>query len=135
MPFYKQSEMEETTVPEQPMGIFKGLAGDLMKVGFVTYPQGKLSRPHFHPNEEQFIYIIEGRQYMILGQNEGIIGPGDLVHIPRNTIHGGIIIDEKTVMFAVKSPVGDGNLAQDHNDAENADEITEKLKSKFKEFS
>ena len=135
MPFYKQSEMEETTVPEQPMGIFKGLAGELMKVGFVTYPQGKLSRPHFHPNEEQFIYIIEGRQYMILGQDERIIGPGDLVHIPRNTVHGGIIIDEKTVMFAVKSPAGDGNLAQDHNDAENADEITEKLKSKFKEFS
>ena len=107
MPFYKQSEMEETTVPEQPMGIFKGLAGDLMKVGFVTYPQGKLSSPHFHPNEEQFIYIIEGRQYMILGQDEGIIGPGDLVHIPRNTVHGGIIIDEKTVMFAVKSPTGD----------------------------
>ena len=135
MPFYKQSEMEETTVPEQPMGIFKVLAGDLMKVGFVTYPEGKLSRPHFHPNEEQFIYIIEGRQYMILGQDEGIIGPGDLVHIPRNTVHGGIIIDEKTVMFAVKSPTGDGNLAQDHNDAENADEITEKLKSKFEELS
>ena len=135
MPFYKQSEMQETSLPEQPMGIFKGLSGDLMKVGLVTYLHGKLSRPHFHPNEEQFIYIIEGRQYMILGEEEGIIGPGDLVHIPRNTVHGGIIIDEKAIMFAAKSPVGDGNLAQDHNDAENADEITARLQSKFEKIS
>jgi hypothetical protein len=46
------SEMEESHVAAQPMGKFKGLAGELMKVGFVTYPTGKLSRPHFHPNEE-----------------------------------------------------------------------------------
>ena len=37
MPFYKQTEMEEISLPEQPMGTFQSLPGDLMKVGFVTY--------------------------------------------------------------------------------------------------
>ncbi len=135
MPFYKQSDMKETSLPEQPMGIFKGLPGELLIVGFATYPKGKISRPHYHPREEQFVYILEGRRYLILGEEEGIVGPGDLVHIPRSTVHGGIVLDEKTVLFAVKSPSGNGNLAQDHNDAKNADEITERLKSKYNELS
>ena len=41
MPFYKVSEMAESHVAAQPMGRFKGLAGELMKVGFVTYPKGE----------------------------------------------------------------------------------------------
>ena len=135
MPFYKRAEMEVSNLAAQPMGKFQGLAGELMKVDFVTYEKGKLSRPHYHPNEEQIIYIIEGRQYMVLGEEEGIVGPGDLVHIPRNTKHGGIIIDERTVMFAAKSPAGNGNLAQDHNDAEDAEEITAHLKRKYEEYT
>ena len=127
MPFYKQSEMKETSLPEQPMGIFKGLPGELLKVGFVTYPKGKISRPHYHPREEQFVYILEGRRYLILGEEEKIVGPGDLVHIPRNTVHGGIVLDEKTVLFAVKSPSGNGKLDQDFVLAENHKEMLSRM--------
>ena len=104
-----------------------------MKVGFVTYPKGKMSRPHYHPNEEQFLLILEGRQWMIVGDEEKLIGPGDLVHIPRGAKHGGVIIDEVR-MFTVKSPSGDGSLDQDHNDAEDADEVIERLESKLDEL-
>lgn len=133
MPFYKMSEMEESHVAAQPMGKFKGLAGELMEVGFVTYPKGKLSRPHFHPNEEQFLLMLEGRQIMIVGDEEKLIGPGELVHIPRNTKHAGIIMDE-VLMFTAKSPAGDGSLDQDHNDAEDAEEITRHLKRRLQEL-
>ena len=75
MPFYRVSEMAESRVAAQPMGRFKGLAGELMKVGFVTYPKGKMSRPHYHPNEEQFLLILEGRQWMIVGDEEQLIAP------------------------------------------------------------
>ena len=133
MPFYKMSEMEESHVPEQPMGKFKGLAGELMKVGFVTYPKGKLSRPHFHPNEEQFLLNLEGRQIMVVGEEESLVGPGDIVHIPRNTKHAGIILDD-VLMFTAKSPTGDGSLAQDHNDADDAEEIIRHLRKKSQEL-
>ena len=135
MPFYKVSEMAESHVAAQPMGRFKGLAGELMKVGFVTYPKGKVSRPHYHPNEEQFLLILEGRQWMIVGDEEQLIGPGDLVHIPRGAKHGGVIIDEELRMFTAKSPSGDGRLDQDHNDAEDAEAIVQRLEEKLREFT
>ena len=46
MPFYKVSEMAESRVAAQPMGRFKGLAGELMKVGFVTYPKSARCPDH-----------------------------------------------------------------------------------------
>ena len=135
MPFYKVSEMAESHVAAQPMGRFKGLAGELMKVGFVTYPKGKMSRPHYHPNEEQFILVLEGRRYVIVGDEERIVEPGDLVHIPRNTRHGGRTLTDKAVFFAAKSPCGNGDLAQDYNEAPDAEEVIERLESKLDELS
>ena len=134
MPFYKVSEMAESHVAAQPMGRFKGLAGELMKVGFVTYTKGEGATPNYHPNEEQFILILEGKQWMIVGDEEKLIGPGDLVHIPRGAKHGGVIIDEVR-MFTVKSPSGDGSLDQDHNEAPDAEEVIERLESKLDELS
>ena len=134
MPFYRASEMAESHVAAQPMGRFKGLAGELMKVGFVAYARGKMSRPHYHPNEEQFLFILEGRQWMIVGDEEGLVVAGDLVHVPRGATHGGVIIDDVR-MFTAKSPSGDGRLDQDHHDAEDAEEIVRRLQDKLSEFS
>ncbi|MCE2454117.1 MAG: cupin domain-containing protein, partial [Nitrospinae bacterium] len=94
----------------------------------------KMSRPHYHPNEEQFLFILEGRQWMIVGDEEGLVVAGDLVHIPRGAKHGGVIIDEVR-MFTAKSPSGDGSLDQDHNDAEDAEAIVRRLEEKLREFS
>ena len=69
MPFYKRSEMEVANLSAQPMGKFQGLAGELMKVGFATYEKGKISRPHFHPNEEQFIYM---ERYLRAAEGTGV---------------------------------------------------------------
>ena len=134
MPFYKVSEMAESRVAAQPMGRFKGLAGELMKVGVVTYPKGKMSRPHYHPNEEQFLLILEGRQWMIVGDEERVVEPGDLVHISRGAKHGGVVIDEVR-MFTAKSPSGDGDLAQDYNETPDAEEVIERLESKLDELN
>ena len=133
MPFYKVSEMAESHVAAQPMGRFKGLAGELMKVGFVTYLKGEGATPHYHPNEEQFYLVLEGRRFMIVGDEERVVEPGDLVHIPSGAKHGGVIIDEVR-MFTVKSPSGDGSLDQDHNDAEDAEAIVQRLEEKLREF-
>ncbi len=134
MPFYRISEMEAVRASVSP-ATAKTAPGELMKVGFVTYPKGKVSRPHYHPNEEQFLLILEGRQWMIVGDEERVVEPGDLVHIPRNTRHGGVIIDDELRMFTAKSPSGDGRLDQDHNDAEDAEAIVRRLEEKLREFT
>ena len=72
---------------------------------------------------------------MIVGDEERVVEPGDLIHIPRNTRHGGRTIGEKSVFFVVKSPCGDGDLAQDYNKAPDAEVVIERLETKLDELS
>ena len=125
MPFYRISEMEAVRASVSP-ATAKTAPGELMKVGVVTYLKGEGAMPHFHPNEEQFILVLEGRRFMIVGDEERVVEPGDLVHIPRNTRHGGRTLTNKAVFFAAKSPCGDGDLAQDYNKAPDAEAVIER---------
>ena len=126
MPFYKISEMEPVKSIVGP-ATAKSVPGELMKAGVVTYQDGEGPPPHFHPNEEQFMLMLEGEMNMILGEEERLIGPGDLIHIPRNTRHGVAAVGGPAVFFAVKSPCGDGTLDQDYNKADDAEEVSRRL--------
>jgi len=126
MPFYDLAEMQEKrSSVSSAMG--KSVAGDLIKVGIVTYQEGEGPTPHFHPNEEQFMLMLGGKLKMVLGNEERIIERGVLVHIPRNTRHGVCAIGGPATFFAVKSPVGTGDMGQDYNKAKDADEVWKRL--------
>ena len=71
--------------------------------------------------------VLEGKMRMIVGDEERIVEPGTLVHIPRNTRHGVCAIGGPAVFFAAKSPVGTGDMAQDYNKAKDADEVWKRL--------
>lgn len=122
MPFYRSVERERLPDPSRLV-----VAGDLMKVGIVTLQAGEEPEPHFHPNEEQFVLILEGRLQMMVGDETETVGPGDLVHIPRNVLHGIKVVEGPMVWLNCKSPVGDGDLKQDYNEAPNAGEIKNAL--------
>ena len=128
MGFYKISEMK----PERSSvgtAMRKTVAGELIKVGITTYQEGEGPPPHFHPNEEQFMLVLEGKMRMVVGDEERIVELGDLVHIPRNTRHGVCAIGGPAVFFAAKSPVGSGDMAEDYNKAKDADEVWKRLSS------
>ncbi len=133
MPFYSRTDMEEVTVGSWNPSVFQPVAGEFMKGGFVTWPQGPHAKPHLHPNEEQFMLMLEGSQLLILGDEIRIISAGDLVHIPRGTVHGAYTLTEKAVAFAVKSPVGDGRVEQDYVEAENSEAIAARLEAQAAE--
>lgn len=126
MPFYKISEIEKVDV-EMGAAVMQTVAGDLMKVGIITYQVGGGPPPHYHPNEEQFVLMMEGKMNMILGDETRMIERGDLVHIPRNVRHGVVIVEGPAVFFQAKSPVGDGTMNQDYNKAADADEVRKQL--------
>ena len=125
MPFYSTETIENVQLRTGNPGEYKPLAGEFMKAGVVTYRKGRGSKPHWHEGEEQYIYVIEGKRYMRLGDEERIIGPGDIVHIPRGTLHGGRTLTEKAVMFVAKSPAEDPDLGADHHYPENLQDIIE----------
>ena len=126
MPFYNISEMPSKRSKVSPSES-KSVAGELMKVGVVTYQAGEGPPPHFHPNEEQFIFMLQGRMRMVLGDEERIVEPGTLIHIPRNVRHGVCALDGPAVFFATKSPVGTGDMSEDYNKARDAEEVWKRL--------
>ena len=134
MTYYRLGGLEKVREEASPMAEIQRVKGDLMKAGLVAYRKGEFARPHYHPHEEQFVYVLEGKRYSILGDEERIVGPGDLIHIPRNTRHAAISLTEKVVSFAVKSPAGSGVMGEDYHEAKDADEVEKRLLQKVKEY-
>jgi len=133
MPFFSFSDKDKFVAETDPLREFQTLAGEMMKGGVVTYQKGHHgSTPHDHPNEEELAIILEGRLYFMLGDEERIIGPGDITLIPRNTPQGSISLDEKVVKFVVKSPIGDGNVSRDVRVLEDAEEILRRMRERLK---
>ena len=67
MPIYRADEMEATPDVVNPNVMMKQFGGDLIKVGIVSYEEGEAPPPHSHPNDEQWIYMLQGRVAHLLG--------------------------------------------------------------------
>ena len=99
MPVYKGDEMVPTPDSARPHIMMKQYGGELIKAGIVTYAQGDAPPPHVHPTDEQWIYLLEGRLATILGDDMEIIGPGDMVYIPRGVPHGIRLLGDECSFF------------------------------------
>jgi quercetin dioxygenase-like cupin family protein len=53
-----------------------------------TLPPGTFVPPHIHPDQDEFLYILEGTFDFWLDGQEVQGGPGDLVTLPRGIPHG-----------------------------------------------
>jgi mannose-6-phosphate isomerase-like protein (cupin superfamily) len=121
VPFYLVDEMAVKHEGVSPLIQSKTAVGEFMKVAIVTKPEGVGPSLHEHPNEEQFNLILEGEMHFVLGDEDRIVGPGTLVHIPRNTLHRSRPVNGPCTVLAVKSPPGDGRMIQDYRKASDAE--------------
>ena len=126
MPFYQIAKMVKGKGRANPKQFAKQASGEFMKAAVVTKPEGEGPPLHLHPNEEQWTLILEGELHYVLGDEEKIVGPGDLIHIPRFTNHRSRSIGGPATFFTVKSPTGDGDIDQDYNLSKDAS-IAERL--------
>jgi quercetin dioxygenase-like cupin family protein len=51
-------------------------------------PPGSFVPPHIHPTQDEFIYMIEGKLDLELGDQKSGAGSGDLIRLPMNEPHG-----------------------------------------------
>ena len=123
MPFYKLDDLEKKKSAVNSKVESGAVPGEFMKFGIVTKPEGEGPPLHEHPNEEQFSVILAGQMHFVLGDEDRVVGPGTLIHIPRNTHHRSRPVNGPATFITVKSPCGNGELAQDYNLRPEAKEI------------
>ena len=60
---------------------------------------------HTHPTREEIIYILSGRAEQWCGRERRVLGPGELVLIPKGEVHGTYNPHpERLVFLAILSP-------------------------------
>jgi len=62
-----------------------------------TLPPGTFVPPHIHPEQDEYLYILEGKFDLLLDGVEHIAEPGDLVTLPRGIPHGIFNKSERTI--------------------------------------
>ena len=68
---------------------------------------------HKHPEQEEAIYVLEGKVEQWIGDEKRILVPGDAAFIPANTVHGSFTVgDKESRLLAIFGPcVGDGFIS------------------------
>jgi quercetin dioxygenase-like cupin family protein len=62
-----------------------------------TFPPGTFVPPHIHPDQDEYIYMLEGElDFWLEGANHKA-GPGDLTRLPRDKPHGIFNKSDRTV--------------------------------------
>lgn len=78
--------------------------GERLMVCRLTIAPGTVTPAHRHAHEQ--ITIVErGRVRYLLGAEEKIFGPGDVILLPGDLWHGATMLDEEVVLVDIFSPV------------------------------
>ena len=87
MPFSRWSELaDETITPKYLTTHGATVNGGKLSVGLYKIPAGTGAKPHAHPNE-QVIAVTKGRMRFRLGNEERVLGAGEVVLVPPEVEH------------------------------------------------
>jgi len=85
----------------------KAFSGEGATVSLNRLQPGHEPRPHCHPNE-QIVYILAGQIEFHIGDTVTRLGAGELLVVPPNAEHWGVVIGDETVLnldvFTPKRP-------------------------------
>ena len=93
--FYKTDDMEKNLAGEAyspTEGAW--VTGERIIFGKMRIPAGGKAELHSHPNE-QFAIVLSGTCRMTIGGETGTITPGDIAHIPPDTVHSAEILGDE----------------------------------------
>lgn len=65
-------------------------------------------KSHYHAKHEEVVYVISGSGTMRLGNRKHLVKSGDLMYIPKNTVHGFSPQSRECVVVSIFSPAFDG---------------------------
>lgn len=77
---------------------------DLMMVR-ANMEAGRSHPFHTHPTREEIIYVLSGRAEQWIGREHRVLGPGEMVLVPKGEVHGTYNpFRERLVFLAILAP-------------------------------
>jgi len=99
-----QTDPESVNDPVKRMFICDG---ESISANIAT-SSGQESKLHTQPDHDEIVIVIEGEAEFRIGDETRRVGPGDLMFIPRNTLHGRIrTITESMSALSIYAPYFD----------------------------
>ena len=83
------------------------ITGEAMHVGLIRKEPGSGSKPHTHPNE-QFSFVLEGALLYEFEDQDCLVTPGTVIHIPANVVHSSCATGDGEALFFVCKDVRGG---------------------------
>ena len=101
--------LDTLKLPAKTESIYnKALFGDSLASSFCIIIKDKV-KPHRHQFHSEHVLVIEGEGNMNLAERSFKIKKGDLVFIPKNTIHSVITTSKQPLkVVSIQAPLFDG---------------------------
>ena len=77
--------------------------GATLMICRLTFAPGTVTTAHDHIHEQMTI-VEKGRVRFVIGDEEKIFGPGDVLLFPSGFWHGATMLDEEVVLVDIFSP-------------------------------
>lgn len=103
------------TIPREPLsdGIFRQMIhGERLMICRLTIAPGTATTEHDHMHEQMTI-VEKGRVRFIVGQEEKVFGPGDVILLPSGLWHGATMLDEEVILIDIFSPIREDFLKRE----------------------
>ena len=85
--------------------------GDNVMLSFVEMQEGSEVPDHAHP-EEQAGYMLEGKLRLRIGDDERVIGPGEVYIVPGNVSHSATVVEGPMRVLDIFGPPRDDYRAK-----------------------
>ena len=79
----------------------------LTEVGINRWHSGLEGPPHFHDSKEQIFYVLNGTATITVGRDAYRVRPGDLIYVPRGTMHRTVVDAGKELVYLLFNAFSD----------------------------
>lgn len=90
--------------------------GETLMICRLTFAPGTVTAAHEHVHEQMTI-VEKGRVRFVLGAEEKVFGPGDVLLLPSRFWHGATMLDEEVVLIDIFSPLREDFLSAQAGEA------------------
>ncbi len=84
-------------------------AAEHMMLSLVEFQPGAVVAAHSHPHE-QVGMVVEGRAHFFVGEDDQVLGPGDMYRIPGGVTHRVVALDEGAKALDIFHPIREDYL-------------------------